>query len=484
VRTFSSTKPPSKVTRASILVHGLTGGGKTTRALRDGKPLVICTEPKAEAHILNLNPSATCWIPESCKDLTDIMEWLGNPKLLDQGFTRIVLDSATELTELLPDWILQKQAADVTIEMGRRISIEEYRPITSWVIGILRAIQLSGLPSIIIARSDAKKIGLIEKIVPAGLGSSCRNLNAQLVPTVESRYDSEILDFVWDSRPDEYSQRCGLLWVPPIFRGTADEFLACVEQGAQSATPNPNTNTNTTTATATATHGTATPAATVEKAPELSPSDKAGAPQAQGATTAPVNPLLTPEAALAVLEREKAGNPLPTVYNKEWEDALIAFNEASFKAGWSAEERKRFYDDFQAMGPQALERVQAVTKNLLPEPTTVGAVLNQLPPQAASAVSPKAENFVDEVDKGVVFVNEDELATLKGILTANKIDQAAFLRYCDAEKHVMPADKGEIRLDRMVRKAYEKLLPILQSERRRGSLVAFIVNKFPTNNAA
>lgn len=239
MRTFSATKPPTRHARASILVHGLTGSGKTTRALQGGKPLVICLEPKAEAHVLRLNPSATCWVPESCQDIERIFEWLGKPELQEQGFTRIVLDSYTELTEQLPDWILKKQAADAVLELGRRIDLAEYRPVQQWGLAMIRAIQLSGLPSIIIARSDAKESGRITRIVPAGLGSSSRNLNAQLVPTVEARWDEELQGYIWDSRPDEYSQRCGLLWVPTVWSGTADEFLAQVESGSAELAPEP-----------------------------------------------------------------------------------------------------------------------------------------------------------------------------------------------------------------------------------------------------
>jgi hypothetical protein len=452
-----------------MLAHGLTGTGKTTRALKGGKPLVICTEPKAEAHILKLNPQATCWVPESCDDLTKIFEWLGDPKLQEGGYTRIVLDSYTELTELLPNWILRKQAQDATVEIGRRIDIGEYRPIGEWGVALIRAIQLSGFPSIIIARSDAKKMGLIEQIVPAGLGSSARNLNAQLVPTVESRFDGEMQAFIWDSRPNEYSQRCGLEWVPPVFQGTADEFLALVENGeALAPPPGPGTTTE-------------APAA---PAPAAVP---------------PVNVLQTPAAAAAVMDKAKAQAAAeppaavpppaapavnPPASLTAFQNALVEFNQASFKAGWSADERKRFHDDFMAMGPEALPRLLEVTKGLAPAPTTVGAVLAQLPPTAKPEISATAENFVDEVDRDVVFISATGLAALQDILTVNKVDQPSFLRYCEAEKHIMPAANKEIRLDRMVQKAFEKLLPILQSERRRGSLVAFIVNKFPASTAA
>ena len=42
MRAFSASRPPKKTARASMLLHGLSGSGKTTRALIGGKPLVIC----------------------------------------------------------------------------------------------------------------------------------------------------------------------------------------------------------------------------------------------------------------------------------------------------------------------------------------------------------------------------------------------------------------------------------------------------------
>ncbi len=372
MRTFSSTRPPAKRTRASILVHGLTGTGKTTRALKEGKPLVICTEPKAEAHVLKLNPAATCWVPESCADLEKIFEWLGDPKLADAAFTRIVLDSYTELTEMLPDWILRKQAQDAVLELGRRIDIGEYRPVQQWGIGLIRAIQLSGLPSIIIARSDAKEQGRVQKIVPAGLGSSARNLNAQLVPTVEARFDEELQLFIWDSRPDEYSQRCGLLWVPPVWTGTADEFLAAVENG--------------------------------EQMPKDAPAEP--------------TPLSAPTEPLA---------------------------------------------------------------NQAPEPKTVGEAFAQLPPPAKTEPGPQAEDFVDGMANGSAsptFISQEEWGTLEDLLLNHKIDKVSFLRFCEAEKHIVPTGAGEIRLGRMTKKSFDKLEPILATERRRNGLVTYIKSKY------
>ena len=198
--------------------------------------MVICTEPKAESVILKLNPNATCVVPESCKDLTQIFELLADPGFLGKGYTRIVLDSYTELANSLAGWIYSHNSANSeSPEIGRRISIEEFGPIQQWGIVLVKAIQLSGLPSIVIVRSDSKTVGRVQQIVPAGLGNSPKNLPALLIPTVESRFDHEQNGYIWDSRPDDYSQRCGLPWLPPVFNGTADEFLALIDNGGEGA---------------------------------------------------------------------------------------------------------------------------------------------------------------------------------------------------------------------------------------------------------
>jgi len=196
VRSFSLQKVPDKTTKASILVHGVTGSGKTYRSLVGGRPLVICTEPKAEAHVLRLNPGAVCMVPESCDDILSLAEIFGRPDFLARGFTRMVLDSYTELTEALANWILIHESGNPNVEIGRRLSIDEYRPIMQWGNTVVKAIQRSGLPSIIIARSDAMEVGRIQMIVPAGLGSSSRKLPSQLVPTVEARYDDELRAYI------------------------------------------------------------------------------------------------------------------------------------------------------------------------------------------------------------------------------------------------------------------------------------------------
>ena len=230
MRTYSAKSTPTTKRRASMFLHGGSGAGKSTRSFTGGRPLGIVFEPKAEAQILNYNPNATAWAPESIKDLLDVFQWLGSPKLLEQGFTRIVVDSFTDLTASLPEWLVAHNTPDAAGQIARKMEIQEYNDVQGWALAVVKAVQSTGLPTIIIARSESVKQGRIERIVPMGLGKSVNKLPGLLLPTVEARIDSES-GFIWDTTPDEYSQRCGLPWVPHVWNGTADDFLALVERG-------------------------------------------------------------------------------------------------------------------------------------------------------------------------------------------------------------------------------------------------------------
>lgn len=337
MRTFSATKPPASRRQPSILVHGLTGAGKTTRSLQGGKPLVICTEPKSEAHVLNLNQGATCWVPESCADLERIFEWLGSPKLAEHGFTRIVLDSYTELTEALPNWILRKANPGIGLEIGRRIELQEYGSVQQWGLAVVRAIQLTGLPSIVIARSESKDVGRTRRILPAGLGSSVKGLPAQLVPTVEARWDQEMQAYIWDSRPDECSQRCGLPWVPAVWDGSADDFLAVV----------------------------------------------AGGHTVQASTPA------IREVALQPAEPAAPAEPSPA-----WVDAIRAFSDAAAGAGMPTEARVEQVQAWMVLGEGAIEALRAATLELVAQATKIEAA-------AAQANEQRAQAFVDAVSPAI-----------------------------------------------------------------------------------
>ena len=221
---------PGTAPKPSIFLHGVTGAGKSTWATRGGRPMVILTEPKAMSVLRQVNPQALGFVPESTKDLLDLFTRLGQPEwLAAKGIDRIVLDSFTDLTYTLPSWM--KDGTGILLKM----EIQEFGDLKSYALALVKAIQLTGYPSIIIARSTVKRVGRVEKIVPDGYGKSVEELPGKCLPTVEARYDSE-LGYLIDSTPDECSQRCGLPWVPPVFTGTALEFLEAVGHPAETVT--------------------------------------------------------------------------------------------------------------------------------------------------------------------------------------------------------------------------------------------------------
>lgn len=456
MRTFSANKPPENPRRASVMVHGLTGGGKTTRALEGGRPLVICLEPKAEAHVLNLNPSATCWVPESCQDLEKIFEWLGSPKLADGGFTRIVLDSYTELTENLPNWILKRQNPGVGLEIGRQIELQEYKPVQSWGIALVRSMQLSGLPSIIIARSESKKVGREQRIVPAGLGSSVQGLPAQLVPTVEARWDEELQVYVWDSRPDASSQRCGLKWVPQVFNGTADEFLALVESGVAAT---PITTKETSITTATATHGTASPVDTEETRAPQPAAQSAGQPGAQGGTA-----------------------PQPIQPSPEWVQAIAELATVTLQVPMDTEKRNEIVcvwtDKDDTALPDLLKAIEAL-KAQVPKETPREALQSQQGEALArkAPISDATHTFVDSMAEGKVktHISDGQWVDLQQVVADHAIDMDRFEAYCQKHDYLMDSGPSARRpLGWMKPAQYTRILPLLKDANKRRALVAHL----------
>ena len=55
-----------------------------------------------------------------------------------------------------------------------------------------------------------------------------------MVLTAEPRLD-ERLGWVLDTTPDDYSQRCGLPWVPQVWQGSCLDYLQLIERGPQRA---------------------------------------------------------------------------------------------------------------------------------------------------------------------------------------------------------------------------------------------------------
>lgn len=250
----------------SILLHGLTGGGKSTFAETGGAPLVLLFEPKAMAHLRNLNPKAIGFAPECLEDLDGLLAVLGEmhtpqgrPMLLalwsflyrlDPTPTeekkaavlglagrlakvdRIVMDSFTDMTNSLPRWLREKGGAQVGTLV--KLELQEYGSLKDYALAVVKAIQLSGLPSVIIARSISKKVGLSESIRPDGAGSSVNDLPGKLLPTAEGRVDPE-RGFVVDTTPAEHSQRCGLPWVPAVFKGSCLDYIRIIQAGPQAS---------------------------------------------------------------------------------------------------------------------------------------------------------------------------------------------------------------------------------------------------------
>ena len=424
MRTFSASRPQENPRRPSIMVHGLTGSGKTTRALVGGKPLVICTEPKAEAHVLNLNPSATCWVPESCEDLEQIFVWLGKPELLDKGFTRIVLDSYTELTEMLPNWIIRKANPEIHLEIGRKMELQEYKPVQQWGIALVRAIQLTSLPSIIIARSDAKEIGRVRKIVPAGLGSSVQGLPAQLVPTVEAHWDEELQTWIWDSRPDAYSQRCGLSWLPMVWDGSADDFLALVGK------PSP------------------------AHIPEETTTER-------------------------IAEAKAANQATDAAKHPEWVAAIALLCQVTLNAAITEEKRTELINVWEAKGPKALPSllgaIEALKANL-PKETVHEAFNNQQTEALAGKppISQETHAFVDGLvpDK---CISDGQWLTLQTLCNDHSVSQDALEAYSVEKNYLAPSGPvARRKLGWMTEEYFLRLVPIINDATRRRALVAHL----------
>jgi len=214
--------------RPSMFLHGITGNGKSTWAATGGTPLVIVTEPKAESVLRLINSNAVGLVPESLNDLEQLLDVLGRPDKTAK-YDRIILDSFTELTLNIPRWI---QARAGRTGILAKLDISEFGNLKDYALAIVKAIQLTGLPSIIIGRSTSKRVGAQERIVPDGLGKSVDELPGKLLPTAEARFDPE-QGHVIDTTPADHSQRCGLPWVPQVFQGTVLNYLALIEAGPQ-----------------------------------------------------------------------------------------------------------------------------------------------------------------------------------------------------------------------------------------------------------
>ena len=203
-----------------VLIHGLHGKGKTQRSVEGGRPFVITTELKSRNRILRLNPQADGFYPESLVELEKLLEVLGSEKFLGAGFDRIVLDSYTELTNSLPDWIILRHSPNLKLDPGRLIEKQEYGPIMNWALAIVDALMLTGLPVVILCRSEVKE----GATVLMSTGSSAKHLSSKVNATFEAVFDQE-LGHLWTSEPSAISPRCGLEEVPQKWNGACLDLL-------------------------------------------------------------------------------------------------------------------------------------------------------------------------------------------------------------------------------------------------------------------
>lgn len=214
-----------------ILAHGQHGKGKTTKAFVGGKPFGIILELKAKNMIRKINPAADGFFPTNLEDLEKLLVFLGTEKFLNAGFDRIILDSYTELTNALPNWLILKNSPNLQLDPGRLVEKQEYGPIKGWAMAIVKAIQLTNLPSIILCRSEEKD----GYMMPMSTGSSAKHLASQVNATFEAIYDNE-LGYIWTSEPHDLSYRCGLPWVPQKWNGPVLDLLNLIASGGDAST--------------------------------------------------------------------------------------------------------------------------------------------------------------------------------------------------------------------------------------------------------
>lgn len=309
---------PNNAPKPSMFLHGLTGHGKSTWSQTGGRPLVILTEPKAQSVLRRINPQAVGLVPESLDDLDHLMVFLGQPdKLAAKGIDRIVLDSFTELTQALPRWLKEKVNGPVGTLV--KLELSEFGSLRDYALAVVKAIQLTGYPSVIIGRSISKRVGLADSIRPDGAGKSVDELPGKLLPTAEARYDVE-LGYVIDTTPADHSQRCGLPWVPAVYSGPCLGYLQIIEAGPQADAP----------------------AAPEPPKPAAKPAPEPSKPKA---------------------EPPKPTGPSP---EQAFDQALIAYADALHKAGWPPAERKAMCDEFRKHGPSALAQLQQACSGVTP----------------------------------------------------------------------------------------------------------------------
>lgn len=205
-------------TRATILVQGNSGTGKSTFAITGGYPIVLAFEYKTRFLAPLINPNAKVVPIDNQKTFENVMERIAKMTTEDGHYERFVVDSFSDLTERAPD----------IFGISYPLTYSDYGTIGQKALALIDVLQKSCLPTIVICRSEDKEFGKYHRTVPSSLGKSATALPAKCMLTAEARYD-ERLEWILDTNPDIYAQRSGLPWVPPIWKGTANDYLALIE---------------------------------------------------------------------------------------------------------------------------------------------------------------------------------------------------------------------------------------------------------------
>lgn len=440
------------IVRPSMFLHGITGEGKSTWATKGGRPGVILLEPKAISVLLQINPQAVGLVPEGLDDLDALMVRLGQPEWIQKlGVDRFVLDSYTGLTEILPTWIRARQQAPGVLL--KALEIQEYGHLGDYASAIVKAIQLTGMPSVIIGRSISKKVGLSERIQPDSVGKSVNSLPGKLLPTAEARYDAE-LGYVIDTTPAEHSQRCGLPWVPAIVR--ADEmacldYLKIIEAGPQGETLPP-------------------------PAPEP-PKAKAPAPEVQphAPVVVPLDPPSDPAWVAALTSYAACIVHLPEADRKaavgEWDRQYSADPAAALQA----------LQQYLALDGQVREAGIDPEKDPKGYQAAFGKMCTEI--QAEKIEKGKAQEHSAEVEAFVEGVSPEcaapeDVASLLDLAREHKVNLDALWKYAISREAAKPCPDGSKNWNSLSKKFVTAVAPHLEDAAKRRVFVPSIHQKF------
>jgi len=433
---------PAPLVQMSMLLHGETGGGKSHWSTTGGNPLAILTELKAMSTLRKLNPHAVGIVPESLKDLLTIFELLGLPeKLAARGIDRIVLDSYTDLTYSLPRWI--KEDSVGTASILNKLDQSEFGNLRDYGIALVRAIQLTGYPNIIINRSISKRIGLIEKIVPDGMGKSVNELPGKLLPTAEARFD-DTLGFVIDTTRAEYSQRCGVPWLPPVWQGSCLDYIRLFEEGSR----------------------------------EIEPEMTSDSSQGQLSESA------------KIVENPKPEPPA------EWVSAMAELAAVTLAVGLNQAKRQEVIDAWDHNGPEALESLRKVVagfKAKVPPPidpkknpegynAAFGAMTQEMQAEKIAKAketlpSDAAVSFVEGLaPAGTNHISDSQWLDFQTLLNDHNVSTDALETYCQQHGYLGELKPNRRSLGWITPDYYGRLVPMLTDANKRRTLNAHLKN--------